>query len=110
MSCFLSRSNPSQHVDLVDKLQKNIKITTKNLQSVLKSLIVFEVEKLKQLSPKPLFYSYHRKEAEADFLNSFVKEYGSPDILLFLTIGDEKSSGSLLLYGVEKDVMELGPK
>lgn len=98
------------HVDLVDKLQKNSKILSKNVQNVLKELAVLEAEKLKSSSPPPRYFVYHRKEAEPDFMSIFIKEVCNPDIFLFLSTGDEKGSGNIVLYGNEDPVKELGNK
>lgn len=98
------------HVDLVEKLQKNVKILNKNIQSVLKDLAVSEAQKLKETSPAPKYFSLHRKEAEPDFMNIFIKELGKTEIFLFLSTGDEKAVGNIVLYGNEKAVTELGNK
>lgn len=99
-------------MDLVDKLQKNVKQLNKNLQSALKELITFEVDKLQRLSPPVRYYCLHRSEADADHMNQFVRQLNRTDVFLFLSIGDERKggSGSILLYGEEKNVAELGPK
>lgn len=103
-------NGPSLHVDLVDKLQKNVKTLNKNLQSVLKDIAVFEAHKLKSISPSPKYYCYHRKEAEPDFMNLFIREVNGTDIFLFLSVGDEKGVGNIVLYGDEKAVADLGNK
>ncbi|KAJ8973983.1 hypothetical protein NQ317_017358 [Molorchus minor] len=104
----LLKNNPSQHVDLVDKLQKNVRTVTKNLQTVLKDLAILEVSKLKNIEPQPKYYFLHRKEAEADFMNLFIKEMGTTDIFLFLSTGDENTTGNIVLYGEEKAIASLG--
>lgn len=104
--CF--SNGPLSHVDLVDKLQKNVKTFNKNLQTVLKDLIIFEVEKLKSISPPPKYYCYYRKEAEPDFMNWFIKEFNSTNVFLFLAVGDEKTTGNIVLYGDEKAIADLG--
>lgn len=101
-------NGPASHVDLVDRLQKNAKSLNKNLQSVLKDVVVLETSKLKSISPPPKYFCYHRKEAEPDFMNLFIKEMGGTDILLFLSVGDEKSVGNIVIYGEEKAVANLG--
>lgn len=107
----LLKSNPSQHVDLVDKLQKNVKTLTKNVQSVLKDLAILAASKLNDTLPVPAYFSMHRKEAEPDFIATFIRELGErKDILLFLSTGDEKQLGNIVLYGPEKAVSDLGPK
>lgn len=107
----MNRSNPSQHPELVDKLQKNIKTLNKNIQGVLKDLALLEAAKLNNTLPVPAYFSMHRKEAEPDFMNTFIRELGDrKDILLFLSTGDEKLAGNIVLYGPEKEVADLGPK
>lgn len=110
MNIFFFRNNPSEHVDLVEKLQKNVKSLNKNIQSVLKDLAVLEAQKLKNLNPLPRYFSLHRKEADQDFMSIFIKELGQTDIFLFLSTGDEKTIGNIVLYGNEKAVLELGYK
>lgn len=75
---------------------------------MLKDLAILEVEKLKRISPPPVFYSYHRKEAEPDFMNIFIKEFGNTDVFLFLSTGDEKTIGNIVLYGNEEAISHLG--
>uniref|UniRef100_A0AAR5P3S8 Threonyl/alanyl tRNA synthetase SAD domain-containing protein n=1 Tax=Dendroctonus ponderosae TaxID=77166 RepID=A0AAR5P3S8_DENPD len=107
----LLKNNPSQHPELVDKLQKNVKLLTKNVQTVLKDLALVHAVKLNETLPVPAYYSMHRKEAEPDFMNTFIRELGGrTDIFLFLSTGDDKEAGNILLYGPEKDVAHLGPK
>lgn len=78
------------------------------MQTVLKDLATLEVAKLKNISPIPKYYCYHRKEAEPDFMNWFIKEINSTRIFLFLSVGDDKSTGNIVLYGEEKAVADLG--
>ncbi|KAG5886566.1 hypothetical protein JTB14_011278 [Gonioctena quinquepunctata] len=104
----LLNNSPLQHAELVEKLQKNVKSFNKNLQTVLKDLAVLEAGKLKNLQPPPKYVSMHRKEAEPDFMNTFIKELGKTDIFLFLSTGDENGIGNVVLYGDEKAVEELG--
>ncbi|XP_044766453.1 alanyl-tRNA editing protein Aarsd1-B [Coccinella septempunctata] len=106
----LLKNNPVQHPELVEKLLKNIKNVSKNLSTVLKDLAIHEVMKLKNADPTPKYYSLHRKEAEPDFMNVFIQEYGKTDVLLFLSTGEEKGVGNIVLYGPEDDVQKLGPR
>lgn len=85
-----------------------MKTLSKNLQSVLKDLAVMEAKNLKNLDPLPKYFSLHKKEAEPDFMNVFIKELGRTDIFLFLSTGDEKAVGNIVLYGEEKYVFDLG--
>lgn len=96
---------------MVDKLVKNSKVLNKNLQSALKELVVYEAQKFKNLDPKPKYYSLHRKEAEPDFMINFLREINNAtDTFLFLSTGDEKTSGNILLFGEEKAIADLGNK
>lgn len=70
-----------------------------------------QAEKLKNTIPPPKFYSLHCKDADPDFMNVFIREMGEKHvILLFLSTGDEKLSGNIVVYGPEKPVADLGPK
>ncbi|KAJ9598278.1 hypothetical protein L9F63_011042 [Diploptera punctata] len=106
----LLKNAPADHVDLVDKLQKSLKIANKNLQTVLKDLAVNEAGKLKQQVPQPLYFSLHRKEAESDFMSIFINEIGDANILLFLTVGEDKGAGQMVLHGQADIVSKLGPQ
>ena len=106
----LLKNAPEEHVDLVDKLQRSLKVANKNLQSVLKDLAVYEAEKLKQVNPSPHYFSLHKKEAGSDFMSIFINEVGDSNILLFLTVGDEKGAGQMVLYGQSDIVSQLGPQ
>ncbi|XP_067003910.2 alanyl-tRNA editing protein Aarsd1 isoform X2 [Anabrus simplex] len=75
----LLKNGPSLHAELVDKLQKSLKVTNKNLQSVLKDLAVMEASKLKSQVPLPSYFSLHRKEADSDFMSIFINEVGDQE-------------------------------
>lgn len=64
------------------------------------------------MEPKPKYFSLHNSEAAEfpDFMNCFIKEVNSTEILLFLTIGNEKGAGNMVLYGPEEVVQDCGPK
>lgn len=103
-------NGPASHVELVDKLLKNVKLLNKNLQGLLKDVAVDDAVKLKSAEPKPKYFCLHWKYAEADIVNVFIREMNSTDTFLFLSVGDEKGAGNITLYGKEEDVKELGPK
>nr|CAD7395340.1 unnamed protein product [Timema poppensis] len=106
----LLKGGPTDHVNLVDKLQKSLKLTNKNLQTVLKDLAVLEAEKLKRQDPLPKYYCLHRKEGDTDFMNVFINEVSNQKVLLFLTVGEYKGAGQMVLYGESQPVSQLGPK
>lgn len=103
-------NHPAQHCDLVEKLQKNVKLLNKNLQSALKELALSDAQKLKNSQPLPKYFCLHRKDAEIDFMNTFIRELGPTDVFLFLSVGDEKKDGNIMLYGKEETIAELGTK
>ncbi|XP_019876140.2 alanyl-tRNA editing protein Aarsd1 [Aethina tumida] len=106
----LLKGGPNEHVGLIDKLQKNVKTQSKNLQSVLKDMATFMANQLNETLPIPEYFIYHRSGAEPDFMNHFIRELDRTDIFLFLSVGDDKKDGNILLYGIEEDVQALGDK
>nr|CAI5828539.1 unnamed protein product [Callosobruchus analis] len=106
----LLKCNPSDHADLVEKLQKNMKTLNKNLQSVLKDLASYEADKVKRLVPQPKYYFLHKKEADPDFMNTFIRQLEKTNVFLFLSVGDEKTTGNIVLFGPEQAVGDLGNK
>ena len=104
---------PEEHVELVDKMQKSLKIAQKNNSNLLKELAAYEAFKIKQSSPKPLYCIVHRKEGDSDFISAFLKELGEhgQDLLCVVTVGDEKTGpGQLVVTGDDKLVQEIGKK
>lgn len=105
----LLNNSADVHVELVEKLQKALKLANKNLQLVLKDIAVLEAATLKHTIPKPTYFSLHRNEGDSDFVNVFIREVDDEDILLFLTTGDEKGAGQMVLHGKPELVSKLGP-
>ncbi|XP_044269349.1 alanyl-tRNA editing protein Aarsd1 [Tribolium madens] len=103
----LLKTNPVQHPEFVEKLIQNTKSLNKNLQTVLKDLAVYEAAKLKESKEK--YFILHRKEADPTFMSILIKEAGRTDIFQFLSVGDEKGAGNIVLYGNEKAITDLSP-
>lgn len=82
----------------------------KNLQSLLKDVAITEAGKVKAADPPLKYFCMFRKDAEQDFINTFIREVNSTSTLLFLTCGEEKGAGNMVLYGEENIVAELAPK
>lgn len=95
----LLKNNPIEHSGLVQKLQQNIKVITKDLKTTLKDLAVYEAATFKKLKPEPKYYILHRKEGDSDFISIFLKETTPTNTFLCLTVGDPKGSGNIVLYG-----------
>jgi len=106
----LLNNGREKHIELVEKLVKTNKVNVKNLNSVLKELASNEVKLLKQWSPRPRYWIYHRREGEVDFMNAIVREVGDTKTFLFLSVGEDKGQGNILLYGKEDYIEALGQK
>ncbi|XP_075225332.1 alanyl-tRNA editing protein Aarsd1 [Lycorma delicatula] len=106
----LLKNSPSVHADLVEKLQKSLKVSNKSLQSVLKDLASYEAKALINTVPKPKYFCSYRQDADSDFMNIFIKEVGDEDILLLLTVGEDKGPGQMILHGKADAVSHLGPQ
>ena len=63
----------------------------------------FQDEKLKS-------YCLHRPEADADYVNTLIREVDDPTVLLVVAVGDVKAGGQLTLCGPEALLKELAPK
>ena len=66
------KNGPEDHLDLVDKMTKNLKIYQKSTQNLLKELASAKVEELKRTRPK--YFSIHRMETENDYANVLINE------------------------------------
>ena len=65
---------PEEHVQLVDKMQKTLKVSLKSNSNMLKEIAQAEASKLKSLSPVPKHCFIHRKDGDVDYINTFLKE------------------------------------
>jgi len=57
-----------------------------------------------------LFNPHCRREGDGEYMNSLAQKLASPSVIKFLSIGDDKGSGSFLLHGPAEYVDELGPR
>lgn len=105
----LLQNKGSVHVQLVEKIQDALKTTSKNLQVVLREMAIAEAEKLKKASPKLKFSIIHRKEADMDFINAFLREFNDEEILVLLIVGEEPGI-QVVLHGKPEIVAEVGPR
>ncbi|XP_037937412.1 alanyl-tRNA editing protein Aarsd1-B-like [Teleopsis dalmanni] len=105
------KGGPAQHLDLVEKLQKNIQSTTKSLQKILKDLAISEAEKLETLKPRPQFYCLHRRDGiEPDFINTFLNN-APKDIFYFLIVSENVpcgGKGHMVLRGDPAVIQKFG--
>ncbi|XP_017048287.1 alanyl-tRNA editing protein Aarsd1-A [Drosophila ficusphila] len=111
------KGGPSQHLELVQKLQQNVKCSRKYLQQLLKDFATAEAERLENLAQKerPKFFALHRRDGiEVDFINTFLR-MAPEGIFYFLTVSEGVSAGSsakghLVLRGDPETVEKLGPQ
>jgi len=104
------KCGPDQHTELVDKIQKSLKISQKNESSLLKDVATLEAQKFKMIQPKPPLFSLHKKEGNAEFMSIIMNEIADEEVLIFLSVGDEKGVGQVLIAGKPTIIAELGPK
>lgn len=106
----LLKCGPDDHASMIEKLNKSLKLANKNSLTALRDLAVAEARLLKQQELLPAFHTFHRREADAEFMAIFANELADKDVLLFLTCGDEKGSGQFLVSGPENIVAAVGHK
>jgi hypothetical protein len=110
-----SMKGPDDFVDKITVLNKQLKDLLKSTKTHMRE--ISELVALKITSP-PLFpppispttskyqpVSYHRTDADAEFLNSLAKVLSerAPDVIFFLTAGEEKSGGAVVCQGPQSD-------
>lgn len=106
----LLKNGPEEHLDVVEKLQKSVRLLQKNNVSLLKDLALLTAQSFKSDPNKGKIFVMHRKEGDNDFMNIIANEISAEVVLLFLTVGDEKGAGLFLLAGQVDAVEALGPK
>ena len=85
---------PDEHLPLVEKMQKSLKLTTKTNSNLLKEIALHEATKIKTAAPKPSYCYLHRKDGDSDFISTFLKELNDNVIRCteFITINLRSSS------------------
>lgn len=103
-------NGPDQHVALVDKMQKSLRLSLKNETALLREMAVVEAQRLKALQPRPSYFSSHRREGNVEYMTIFANEVADENTVLFLTVGDERGAGQMLLSGRSDFVAAVGPR
>ncbi|XP_017000135.2 alanyl-tRNA editing protein Aarsd1-A [Drosophila takahashii] len=111
------KGGPGQHLELVQKLQQNVKGSRKYFQQLLKDFATAEAERLEDLPKKerPKYFALHRRDGiEVDFINTFLR-VAPEGIFYFLTVAEGVAAGSsakghLVLRGEPEMVEQLGPQ
>ncbi|XP_038223332.1 alanine--glyoxylate aminotransferase 2, mitochondrial [Zerene cesonia] len=108
----LLKNEPMKHEELVQKLQKNLKVTNKNLQNVLSDLAQYEVDKIKSAEPKPKFVFMFKKEATPDFNRVICKALENEGMFIFCASEDpdKPKEGQIMMQGPEEHCYILGPQ
>ncbi|XP_073968945.1 alanyl-tRNA editing protein Aarsd1 isoform X2 [Rhodnius prolixus] len=57
---LLLRNGPDMHQELIEKLQKTVKISNKKADLMMKDLVTLQVKSLKSMAPYPKVYTVHR--------------------------------------------------
>lgn len=108
----LLKNGASKHEELIQKLQKNLKITTKHLQNVLTELAQYEVNKVKNADPKPKYLFMFKKESTTEFNRAIMKGLDGETLFIFLASEDpdKPKEGQILIQGPQEHCDVLGPQ
>jgi len=101
------RNGPESHIDLVEKMQKTLKISTKTNSNLLKEIALSEAKEKKNLETKPSYIYFYRREGDNDYISTLTKELS--DYLLIVIVG-EGNSGQLVVTGQGDVVVNIGKK
>jgi len=101
------RNAPDAHLDLVEKMQKSLKISTKTNSNLLKELALSEAHEKKSLGTKPSYLYFYRREGDNDYISTLTKELS--EYLLVVIVGDG-NTGQLVVTGQGEVVVNLGKK
>lgn len=105
------RGGPDDHADLASKCMKSLKLAQKGMQSALRELAVREAREAQLGSSNKKFAFIHKRDADADYINTFLHEISDPGLLICLVVGDDKSGPcQMAMAGPEEAIKELGPK
>ncbi|TMW49285.1 hypothetical protein DOY81_005641 [Sarcophaga bullata] len=113
---LILKGGPNQHLELIQKMQNNVKVVKKSFQKLLKDFATAEAEKLANL-PKPLpkYYTLHRRDGvEPDFINTFLRLAPVDISIYFVTVsepavGNQPGKGHMVLRGEPEIVQHFGP-
>ena len=73
---------PEEHIQLVDKMQKTLKISKRSNSSFQKEVAKYEATAIKDAQPPQKFSFIHRKDGDMDYINTFLTEIGDKVIIL----------------------------
>ena len=67
---------PEEHIQLVDKMQKTLKISKKSNSNFQKEVAKHEAAAVRNAQPPLSFCFIHRKDGDMDYVNTFLTELG----------------------------------
>lgn len=91
-------------------MQKNMKLSNKNLQNVLAELAQCQVDNIKNSNPKPKYFCLFKRESTPEFNRIICKGLESDDIFILLASEDpdKTKEGQIILQGPEVHCNALG--
>ncbi|KAG1698527.1 Alanyl-tRNA editing protein Aarsd1-B [Nymphon striatum] len=106
----LLKSCPEDHVMLVEKCQKSVKLAQKSNSSLMKDLATLEGKNFKQIQPRPKHFFMHRNDIQPEFMNRVIKEISDPNIIYFMSVGEDKGPGHVIIIGPQIMIDEINPR
>ena len=103
---------PEEHVQLVEKMQKSLKVSLKSNSNMLKEIAVNQVKLFRDSNLFPKYFFHHRADGDIDYVNTVLKEIGDLDITAVIITGDCKdTTGQMVVTGNDTDkVQTIGKK
>lgn len=95
---------------MVEKLQKSLKVSNKNVANLLSEVATIETDAIKNTTPIPPYAVFHKKEGDFDYIKAVTRNLEGMNIFIFVSVGDGKQGGNILLLGEENAVAKLGPQ
>ena len=70
----LLNNAPEEHLDLVAKLQKGLKVAQKSKSCLLREAAAWEAGRVREAGQRPRYWVTHRRDGDSDFIAAFLKE------------------------------------
>lgn len=101
---------PTDHLQQIEKTQKDLKSTLRSLRDAFKDLAVAEGQKFLAGDPRPKVFFHHRRDGDIDYLRTIINEINDESVLKVLTAGEDKGPGTLVVHGPQDLVTKVGSK
>uniref|UniRef100_H2Y6A8 Alanyl-transfer RNA synthetases family profile domain-containing protein n=1 Tax=Ciona savignyi TaxID=51511 RepID=H2Y6A8_CIOSA len=105
------KCGPDQHVEAVERTMKQLKVAQKNCTTLLRDVAMLETQQfnVKFKSGSTKLMEMHKKEGNVEFMN-IISNGLDEQAFRFLSVGEEKGEGMILIAGPGSFVEECGPK